>query len=252
MSEILDSGSAGDARPAPMPFVSRVLGTMLSPSAVFQNLRWHPRLLGALLLSLVISLGSYAAIAPIINREQMTKITESIEKNENIPAGRKDEIIDQQAEMMAKPLIKALGYVSVAVVLLGFYALCALLLQLGCNFILGGQITFRQAFAGGLHAALPATLLGAVVKTPLILATQSLHAATSLALLLPEPNPASALYGALNAFDIFTVWTAVLVVMAGAGLTGFKTSRTRGLGVLFMVLAVVLGVIGALLQGLGS
>lgn len=251
-SAIPPGAAAPEAPVPPMPLVSRILGSILSPGAVFANLRHHPRILGVFLISLVVSILSYLAISPIITQTQLEQMTEAIEKNENIAAEQKNEIIERQTAMMANPLMKALGPITAVLFIGGFYLLCGWLLQIGCNFLLGAQITFRQGMAGAVHASLPATILGALIKTPLVLMTKNLHAATSLALVLPDAEPSSALYGLLNAFDVFTIWTAIMISLAAAGLTGMKSSRTRPLAILFMVVAVVFSVIGSLLQGLGG
>lgn len=230
---------------APMPFLQRLVGVFTAPRAVFENVRVHPAILGMLLLNLVCFLGSYVAIAPIISRVQIEKAQESIEKNENIPAERKEEILDQQERMMNSPAMKVIIPATGALFTVGTAFFWALVIMLGTNFMLGGQVTYRQSLSTALHVSPILMLAGGIVKTPLIMATKNLYAPTSLALVLPDADPQSPLFVALNTVDIFMIWSLVVLTIGVAAISGFKTEKARAVSILVFVVALVFSVGGA-------
>lgn len=230
---------------APMPFFRRLVGIFTAPRPVFENLRVHPAILGMLLLNLVCFLGSYVAIAPIITRVQIEKAQEAIDKNENIPAEKKEEIMDRQREMMGSPAMKVIIPVTGALFTVGMAFFWALIVMVGTNFMLGGQIRYKQALATALHVSPIMMLLGGLVKTPLIMATKNLYAPTSLALLLPEADPQSPLFVALNTVDIFVIWSLVVLTIGISAISGFTTAKSRAVTIMVFVVALLFSVGGA-------
>ena len=96
-----------------------------------------------------------------------------------------------------------------------------------------------------MHVSPIMMLLGGLVKTPLIMATKNLYAPTSLALLLPEADPQSPLFVALNTVDIFVIWSLVVLTIGISAISGFTTAKSRAVTIMVFVVALLFSVGGA-------
>jgi len=239
----------------PMSFGQRLIGMFSSPGNVFESLRARPIFLDMLLFFTLVGALSYLPIHGVIQREAITNMVEQIEGNDNIPAEKQAEIIEQQQAFMEGPMfmVSALGgSLIIAPMMLLLWAFLVWLLY---AFGSGADLTFRQAFAAVAHLSI-LFLAAGLIKIPLILAKGSAQVATSLALVSPDPNPRSVIYAFLNSFDIFSL--GILAVMAMGMVRLARVSPAKSwtmVTVLFLIglgLAVGGAMIGEMLNGMAG
>ena len=195
----------------PLSFGQRLIGMFSSPGKVFESLRARPVFLDMLLFFTLVGALSYLPIHSVIQREAVSQMVEQIEGNDNIPAEKQEEVIDQQRAFMEGPMFMVSALVGSLLIAPLMLLLWGFLVWLLYAFGSGADLTFRQAFAAVTHLSV-LFLAAGMIKIPLILAKGSAQVATSLALLSPDSNPRSVIYAFLNSFDIFTI--AILAVMA--------------------------------------
>jgi hypothetical protein len=222
--------------PSPMSFTQRLVGMFTSPVKVFESLRANPAFFGMLLFFTLVGAVSYLPIHKVIQREAVTNMVEQVEGNDNIPADKKEEVLEQQRSFMEGPgfLFAALGGSLVFAPLMMFF--WGFLVWLLYGFSSGGDITFKHALAAVCHLGI-LFLAAGLIKIPLILAKGSAQVATSLALLSPDPDPHSVLYAFLDSFDLFTF--AILAVLATGMVKLARISPAKS-----WTMAIILFVIG--------
>lgn len=229
----------GTTAPSPaMSFGRRVTGMFSSPNSVFASFRDHPKWVDMLLLFAVLSALSFFPIQDIIRTESISQMVEQIEGSENMPRADKDRVIEQQTAFMRGPVFTVMGSIGALVaspVMLLFWAFVVWAVY---GFATGGNLNFRQSLAATSHLGLLFVAAG-FLKIPIIMARGSVHVATSLALLSPDPDPQSMIYNLLDSFDVFTI--AILAVMASgmSALMGISAGKSRGLAITVFVIALV-------------
>ena len=119
---------------------------------------------------------------------------------------------------------------------------------------MSGDTTFKKIFSAVAWSSLIG-LVGTILKTLLILSRGSTQGvATSLAILLPTPGlgqSKSVTYRLLERFDLFTVWTLFLWIIALAVLNRFSAKKSAILiGSLWAVYIVLIVALGDLFSGM--
>ncbi len=176
-----------------------------NPTKVFENLVLKPDWIIPALLIIVFSIGASFFVYDIQLDDQRQKFL----KNENIPEERKDLILEQLDEAqnsstrMIRPIVAIIifTFVSIAVV--------AGVLLIAGNFVLGGKADYKSMlaiYAWGYLVAIPETL----IKIPLMMAKESVHVYTSLALLFDPSDAETVIFKLANAVDLFSIWRIVL------------------------------------------
>jgi uncharacterized membrane protein (DUF106 family) len=244
------TSTATEAGAPALTFFQRVTGVFTSPRKVFESLRSHPVWLDVLILYIVVGVFTFIPMQPIIQREAMENARERIASAE-LSEEQKTEAIERQEGIMSKMLSVPAGIATVLIVSPIMFLFWALVVWFVYGFMIGGQLTFGQAFAAVSHLAL-IQLLGGLVKLPLILAKGSMYVATSLALVLPEADPSSPAWAALNAFDIFTIWILITMAIGMVALARVSPGKSRGAAIGIFVFVLLLTSAGALLQSLGK
>jgi hypothetical protein len=237
--------------PAPMPLFKRIVGTFTSPRSVFESLRAHPRWLDVLLIGIILGVVLYVPMSPIVEKMSLDKAVERLEKVQGMTAEQRERAIEGQRAFFQGPAFKALsigGALVGPVVVLLFYAL---LFLLGYGFLFGGQLKFVQAFSAACHLNLIFTLAG-LIKAPLILARKSMEVATSLALVLPDADSSSVIYGVLDMFDVFTLWGLFAMITGMAVMARVSTAKSRLFGVILFLVIMGIRVLGAMLGQMGQ
>jgi hypothetical protein len=113
---------------------------------------------------------------------------------------------------------------------------------------MGGEAKFKKVFSVVAWSSLVGVLAG-IIKTPLILSKGTLQGVTtSLAILLPTPEPGqspSVLYQLLTKFDVFTIWTIALYCIGLAVIYKFTTKKSAtlviSLWIIWIIISVALG-----------
>ncbi len=176
-----------------------------NPTKVFENLVLKPDWIIPTLLIIVFSIGASFFVYDIQLDDQRQKFL----KNENIPEERKDLILEQldEAQNSSTRMIRPI----VAIIIFTFVSIAAVagVLLIAGNFVLGGKADYKSMlaiYAWGYLVAIPETL----IKIPLMMAKESVHVYTSLALLFDPSDAETVIFKLANAVDLFSIWRIVL------------------------------------------
>jgi hypothetical protein len=229
------------AQPAPvepevarMSQLSRVCNIFFEPSRVFADIRrkaswWLPWLL--------VSVMSLVFVVALQQRIGFEKVTQSSIAHNAKQAERFDKLTpDQKAQQMrlATAITKGICYGMPAMVLLGIVINAALLLAI-YNFILGAELKFSNTMAVSAWSSLPG-----LISTPLAIVTMYLSdpdgydvkhplASNLGAFFDPQAHPFLSTF--LGGFDLFTLWTILLIAI---GFTQYsKVKRSTGFWTIF-------------------
>ena len=176
-----------------------------NPAKVFEDIIINPNWLIPTIIIIIIAIGSSFLIYDI----QLEAQKDSFLKNENIPDEQKNLIIDRFAEAkesatrMVQPIIAI-----VLITFVSFTAVAGIFLLVG-NYLFGGKAKYTQVlavYAWGYMVAIPE----AIVKIPMVLAKNSIHVYTSLALLFDPKESDTVLFKIANAVDLFSIWRLAL------------------------------------------
>ncbi len=235
-----------------MNLTRRALGVFTAPRSVFEFLRDQPKWLDVFLLFMVVNALLFLPMAPMIQQQSIDQGRESIEKNTNLSEEQMAEAIDRQESFMRGPVYQAITWASIVIILPLMFLFWALLIWVAFGFMVGGDIGFKQAWAATCHCSL-ILLLGGALKLPLALVKNSMHVALSPAILLPEMDPSSVAYAALDSFDIFSLWTfgALAAGMTAMANISEGKARTATIGLFILTLGLRVGgaAIGAMMNG---
>jgi hypothetical protein len=167
LSFIRNTRSVEDA-PAPMPFFEKLGNIFFEPSAVFRNLRAHPRWFGALLIASVLSFVYTTAFTYRLTPERIVSFTlDKVAEKGWLPPDRLAEAKEQQIADAKAPAKVAGNLVTTFV---GAFVLACIGAGLYMLFVLlfGGRLGFWQALAAACWAALPPVLIGKVLSLVLL------------------------------------------------------------------------------------
>jgi hypothetical protein len=135
-----------------------------------------------------------------------------------------------------------------------FYVLIAGVLLLAFR-MMGGEGTFKQAFSASLYAWAP-MLLFSIIMLIVIMARGSFD--PTQAATLVKSNPAflvdmkeqPILFSLLGAFDVFSIWTVVLLIFGFAAVSKMPRGRAAGivisLWIVFVMIRLGFAALGAM------
>jgi hypothetical protein len=95
----------------------------------------------------------------------------------------------------------------------------------GIASLAGGRIGFRKMLAYYSYASV-ITVVGSLIKVPLILAKGSMDVRISAAAFAPSVSLHDPLGAFLNWFDVFSIWMLVALTIGYGVLAGFKTKKS--------------------------
>jgi len=206
---------------------ARIVGVFFNPEKIFTYLRSKPDIWIPLIIIILFGIIASATLYDIAIDTQIQKI----EQNPNIPDERKDLIIDSMESRREGTwrYISIFVFPSVgAVVMVSLVALVFLFIG---NVLLGGQSKFKQIFSVYAYAYLIPTILGSIVKIPLILQKKSIDVHTSLAIFLPDDASKTTLYRFLDSLDVFTLW---FLIVFGIGFSIlYRMTKGKGIATVF-------------------
>lgn len=240
----------GPAEPKPNPF-ARMIGVLFSPNETFASIARRPDWVVPLLVIIVIGYVGTIIVLPRMDWDAITAMQE--EQMRAKSPNMSQEQIDQMARM-TKAGGKVFGYVA-PVVFVIWYLLVAGVLLLTFR-LTGGEGTFKQAFSATLYSWMP-MVLGSIVGTIVIVARGGLFDPTYAATLvksnpafLADPKANPVLFALLASFDIFTIWTVVLLIIGFAALSRSSKAKAATIVISWWVVCILLKLIGPALQTL--
>jgi hypothetical protein len=154
--------------PAPMPFFEKLGNIFFEPSAVFRNLRAHPRWFGALLISALLSFVYTTAFTQRLTPERIVSFTlDKVAEKGWLPPEALAQAKEQGiAEAKSPPKIAG----NAVTTFVGAFVLSCIFAGLYMLFVLlfGGRLGFWQGLSLAVWAALPPVLIGKVLSLVLL------------------------------------------------------------------------------------
>jgi hypothetical protein len=197
-----------------------LLDVFFSPSQAFKSVKEREVILLPIIIVLLVVGGASFIISPIAGQDKAQLMSQNPELSEQIG--------EEQLELIRNPTaaqIVVFTMIGLAVILIVFL-LNAFLIMLLLN-ITGGDIKYKTAFSAVLTAALIDPVLSTLFKTPVILAKgTSLGVSASLALLMPDLPITSTTYMMLAAFDLFSIWALIVLIIGISVLADIKSSKS--------------------------
>lgn len=187
-----------------MSLPQRIWGVLVEPVKTFQVISEDPRALVPIIAVLVIDLLLTIWLLP-----QFKEMT--------------GEALKQTPNMTADQIKAALKWTGISLVISAVLLPPLIWLVQAALLVLYNQISlgaakFKQLFVVAFYAWLPA-FLGSVIKSVLMATIgikKAMAISTSLALLLPRSMDTSFWYFLLNKFDVFGIWSLILLVLGGS------------------------------------
>lgn len=219
---------------------SMLVNIFLSPMRVFGSIKARPTWVIPFVIILIMTAVTAYFVAPIAMEAQKQEILSS----ENLSPEQRDQTIQQM------DTYKGIGSIIGAVVgTLGaaimVFVMAAIILFMG-TVIFGGSAKFMQLVALVCFTDM-ISVVGQIVKTPLMVMKQTMDIRTSLAVLLPGSDMKSVAYTLLNSFtDVFLVWQIVLVIAGVAVIYDFSKGKAAATVLIPSgVIAAVVGIVKA-------
>lgn len=228
-----------------MGFFARISGIFFEPRKVFNFLNSKPSWLFAFLLILLIGV----VIAEITLPQSLLQQKEIVSQSPRIASA--PGVLEKMTEITpAKRIQTVIG--EIIRVLIGLIFLTSFVYFI-CNIILGGDSSYKRVLSVVTYTSFIPTL-GAILKTPLIIAKNSADIQTSLALLMPGGDFTKIRYMLLGAFEVFSIWQIFLIALGITVL--YKFSMTKALvatvigWAILVVIGIGLGVLGMSVSGI--
>jgi hypothetical protein len=216
----------------PMGGASKILNIFFEPRKVFESLKIKPTWLVPYIIVALLGIGFFYTTYPYIMNQQ----AERIRDNDKIPEEQKQMIIDKMTENTHPPVwqlpIAPIGTILVFVIL-------AAILFFVFNVILGGDSSFRRVFSVYCYSNLIA-IPSMLVKFPLIMFKKDIGIQTSLALLLSAESKETFLYRVLSGFDIFTLWSVILISIGLGIMYRYTTKKAFSIVFVLWVLLILI------------
>lgn len=206
-------------------FFERIAGVLFSPGETFDDIARRPDFVAPLILFVLLGLLSTAVVLPRFDYASLDaqQAKQMRKKNPNVT--------DADIERISKFTragTKVFAWFA-PIILIAWYAIIAGVLLLAFR-LFGGEGRYAQAFSATLYAWIPLVLFSIVslivtfaqgTFDPVNGATQ---VKSNLAF-LTDLNTHPVLYTLLASFDVFTIWTVVLLVFGFAALS--QTTKTK-------------------------
>jgi hypothetical protein len=246
LEQILDSISEKEevVPTGEMNFLQRFFGIFTSPGKVFDYLKVKPDYLIPLVIALLISVLSSYLFYDIAITDQIDRI----EQNDNIPAERKDAIIDQMESGKEGTQRMVSTFVIAPVAVLVIYLLVSAIFLFIGSVLLGGKAKYKQILSVYSYSYLIVIFLSTLIKTPLILAKRTTKIQMSPAVFLDADQISTALYNFIGSFDIFVVWFLVVFALGFSTIYGF--SKLKGVVSVFIAWLLYVLIVNVVLAGL--
>jgi len=215
---------------------SRMLGTFFEPRKVFTSLDKKPVWLDVLVVLLILLVITLYFFQPLILETQKEKIL----KNEKLSEEAKSMAVESFNQPFTKIMIWVGGILGFVIV----FFVVALVFFFIANFILGGEGRFNRMLSIYAHASL-VMLPASIVKIPLAIAKKSMSVQTSPAVFLSPEAEGTALFSFLSSFDIFTIWTIILISLGISVLYKFSLKKASIMVVIPWFIYIIIKVVMA-------
>jgi hypothetical protein len=227
------SPPSGIAQAAPKGLAARIVGVIFSPGETYRSIVAHPRVLGALAVATIVTA---AALFVFLSTEvgQNAALDQQLRVLESFRINLPDQAYDRLEQQAAMGRYFAAGGILLSAPLI--CAIVAGVVILVFNVVLGGEASYKQAFAVVAHAEILIALQQLFVL-PLNYARETISSATTLAVFMPMLDEISFPVRFLSWIDLFRIWWIVSLAIGVAVLYKRKSGPIAwtliGLYVLF-------------------
>jgi len=236
--------------PKPNPF-ARMIGVLFSPDPTFGSIARRPDWVVPLMLFIVVGYISTALILPRMDWGAIAAMQEEQIKAKNPNMSQDD--LDRMSRMSAAAG-KVFGWIAPLMGVI-WYLIVALVLWLAFR-LFGGEGTFKQAWSTTLYAWVPLFINGIILTIVAVLRgglVNPMEMAT-----LVKSNPAflvdlkaqPVLYALLSSFDVFTIWTVVLLIIGFAIVSRVSKTKAAAIVIPLWVVCILFKLIGPAMQSL--
>lgn len=216
---------------ASLSFMQRFIGVLTSPRPTFDDVVKAPSWFLPLLIStIVIVLATVQAIPLILEQTQEQMLL----KNPDMPQAQID---------MALNVTKYVAPAMVLIMIPLMAVVTAGLMMLIGGVFLGGESTFKKAFAS-VAWTMPVSVVVTLFTLLMRLATNSLDSMTNLTFLAPDAAKDSVTFFLLSQFDLLTFWSFAITGIAFAA--AFKFETKKGIIITFITWAVIVALIAGI------
>ena len=225
--------------------VERVVDTFVAPSKTFTDILrstswWLP-----FLLSVVVTLGVGFAIDKQVGFD---RVVENVLHQSPHQEEQMSSLTPEQRSLQVSRMAIGYRYTTYAfpILILVFTAIGALVLWGSFNFGLGAKTTFGQMFCVWMYASLPKLLSGLLTIITIYFGGNAESfdlknpVGTNLGYYLPDAAPW--LKSALSFFDVFGIWTLILMVIGTAIVAKVSRGKAAAVVVGWWVLVMILSV----------
>jgi Yip1 domain len=236
------SPPSGIGPAAPTGLAARIAGVIFSPGETYRSIAAHPRVLGVLAVTTIVMA---TTVFVFLSTEvgQNAALDYQYRAMESLGINVPDEVYDRMEQQVA-----GMGrYISPVSILVTIPVICALvagIMLLVFNVVLGGDATFKQAYAIVAHSQILLAVQQLFIL-PLNYARETMASATTVAVFLPMLDETSFFARFLGWIDLFRIWWLVSLAIGAAVLYKRKSGPIAwtllGLYVLFaLVVATAL------------
>jgi hypothetical protein len=221
--------------PEPKSLLGRIVGVLVSPRSTYADIAARPRFLAALVIALVMLAGpAFVFMSTDVGKDAL--LNEQARMMESLGIDLPEEAWENiEAQIDRAPYFSLLGQV---MFLAGAVVVAGLIMAV-FTALLGGDATFRQAFAVVVHSGFVLALRG-FFALPLMYAKGSMSGISNLTVFLPFLDDTSFVSRFLGVIELFAVWWLVNLAI-GVGVL-FKR-KTEPIAIGFLITYVVVAVI---------
>lgn len=206
------SPPSGIGPAAPTGLAARIVGVIFSPGETYRSLVAHPRVLGVLAVTTIVMAASVFAFLSTEVGQNAT-LDQQMQVMESLRINLPDQFYDQMEARAGTARYFAGGGILVTAPLI--CAVVAGIILLIFNVVLGGEATFKQAFAIVAHSQVLLALQQLFIL-PLNYARETMASATTLAVFVPMLDQTSFLARFLGWIDLFRIWWFVSLSIGAA------------------------------------
>lgn len=198
--------------------LSRIIGVFTSPKLTFESIGRRPDWLIPFIIIVLLSGALTFFMQPIITTEAIQKQQEKMEER-GMSADQIDAAVEQTTKVMKFTVLPS----AIVVTALNFIIGALIWLFVG-NILLGGAAKFKHLFAVNVYRSL-ITMLGGLIKLPIILSKETLNVHFSLATFMSDELRETFLYKVLVQTDIFNIWSIAVLCIGLAAIYNFKVKK---------------------------
>jgi hypothetical protein len=217
---------------------SMLVNIFLSPTRVFGSIKAKPKWIIPFVIFLLATAVTSYMVTPLAMEMQKQQIMTS----DKYTPEQRDAAVQQMETFKGLGAIFGVvgGTIGAAIMV---FLMAGIVLFMG-TVIFGGSAKFMELVALVCFAGM-ISVLGQIVKTPLMVMKQTMDIRTSLAVLLPGNDMTSFVYTLLNTLtDVFFVWQMILIIGGVSVLYNFSKGKAAAtvlipVGVVFVIFGAV-------------